>query len=88
MDKVSFGLPPFLIMNPQTVFGEIEKDVFTSLWDNMPDKYRKIVAADAEHQTSIFREFCGHVERDTAYRFEKWASAHPDPANSNEYLES
>ena len=75
-------------MNPQSIYGDIEREVINSLWENMPYKYKKIVAADAEHQTSIFREFCGHVKRDTSYRFEKWASAQTEPANSNEYLAS
>ena len=73
-------------MNPQIKFREINKQVWESVWDNMPDDYRKIVANDREHRTSIFARFQNLIESDSNKEFEVWAAMQennsPDTSNS------
>jgi len=73
-------------MNPQTIYGEIEKQVLEDLWDNMPSLTRRIVASDAAHRTKLFDTFCERVNNATQYRFDEWAATQTEPETSNAWL--
>ena len=71
-------------MNPQTVYGEIEREIVNELWDGLPEKYRKVIANDSDHSTKLFDEFCTHVEKDTQRKFDEYVATAYQPTSSEE----
>jgi len=60
-------------------FLQIHKGAMEDVWDNTPDYYRAIIAADAEHKTNEFRVFTKKVNDSAEARYNSLVFPPNDP---------
>ena len=75
-------------MNPQVIYGQLNKSACEEMYERLGSYYRKIVSSDNTHKVS--QQFAESLARETDIRFAEHQRLHEQfwPANSQDYLKA